>query len=95
MVYVPTHCSASYCAIHLAYHGHYEQAQNKNLFACPSAPPDILAITYFSSTNYLRWQCILEAPTRFQPNELIDNSIEGYHCRLGLGPNVISVTDVY
>jgi hypothetical protein len=57
--------------------------------------PDILAITHFSSTNYLRWQCVFEAPTRFQPNELINNSVEWYHCRLGLGPNVIPVTDVY
>jgi hypothetical protein len=45
--------------------------------------------------DHLLWQRILQALARFQFEELIDNGIEVHHCRLGLGSNIIPVTDIY
>ena len=45
--------------------------------------------------KHLLWQRVLQAPARFQLEEIIDDSIEGHHCRLGLGPNIIPVTHIY
>lgn len=54
-----------------------------------------LARTDFLPRNHLLWQRILQAPACFHFEELTDNGIEGHHCRLGLGSNIIPVTDIY
>jgi len=48
-----------------------------------------------STNNHLLWQRILQALARFQFEELADDDIEGHHCRLGLGPDIIPVTDIH
>jgi len=45
--------------------------------------------------KYLLWQRVLQAPARLQLEELINDSIEEHHGRLGLGPNIIPVTHIY
>lgn len=44
--------------------------------------------------NRLLWQRILQAAAGFQFDELTENGIEGHHCSLGLGPDIIPVTDI-